>query len=247
MAAAPSPVVRFEAVGSTNIEALARANGPAPCWFVAERQTTGRGRRGRPWSSEPGNLYATLLLVDAAPLIRQPELCFVAALALHDAVRAVTGIDPLRIGLKWPNDVLIDGGKLAGILLEATLLPDGRGATVIGFGVNCAHNPPDTPYKAVNLAGAGFPTSPDALLAALDAAMQERLAQWARGAGFAEIRDAWLRRASGIGRPVLVRLGERETSGVFEALDASGAMLLRRSDGAREIINAGDVFPAPGG
>lgn len=241
-----TPVVRFDAVGSTNAEALAAVFGPAPCWFVARMQTTGRGRRGRPWRSEPGNLYASLLLADAGPLARQPELCFVAALALYDAVRAVSGIDPLRIGLKWPNDVQIDGAKLAGILLEGTILPGGRSATIIGFGVNCAHNPSDTPYPATNLGAVGYPTEPDALLSALDAAMIARVAQWAGGTGFADTREAWLRRASGIGRPVTVRLGERESEGVFEALDFSGAMVLRRPDGARETISAGDVFPSPG-
>jgi len=248
MAGSPgaTPVVRFDAVGSTNAEALAAAGGPAPRWFVARTQTTGRGRRGRPWRSEPGNLYASLLLSDIGPLSRQPELCFVAALALYDAVRAVSGIDPLRIRLKWPNDVLVDGAKLAGILLEGTVLPGGRNGTVIGFGVNCAHNPSDTPYATTNLGAVGYPTEPEALLAALDAAMMARVAQWDGGAGFAETREAWVRRALGLGRPVTVRLGERQSEGVFEALDFSGAMVLRRPDGARETISAGDVFPSPG-
>lgn len=238
-----TPVVRFDTVGSTNQEALAQAGGIAPRWFVAGRQTGGRGRRGRPWTSEPGNLYASLLLVDAGQAARQPELCFVAALALYDAVRAVTGIDPLRIDLKWPNDVMIDRAKLAGILLEGTLTPGGRPATVIGFGVNCAHHPEGTPYPTTDLAAAGYPTEPPAMLAALDAAMRARLAEWAGGAGFARTREAWLRVASGLGRAVTVRTGGREVEGVFEALDASGAMVLRRADGVRETISAGDVFP----
>ncbi|QIB35665.1 biotin--[acetyl-CoA-carboxylase] ligase [Ancylobacter pratisalsi] len=225
---------------------MAQARGPAPRWFVAERQTGGRGRRGRPWTSEPGNLYASLLLVDAGPAARLPELCFVAALGLYDAVRAVTGIDPLRIGLKWPNDVLIDGAKLAGILLEGTVLPDGRSATVIGFGVNCAHHPLDTPYPTTDLSAAGYPTRPSELLDALDVALRDRLDEWAQGAGFAQTREAWVRRAPGLGHEVRVRFGEREAYGVFEALDFSGAMILRRADGARETISAGDVFPSPG-
>ena len=240
-----TPVVRFDTVGSTNEAALARVGGVAPCWYVAERQSGGRGRRGRPWVSEPGNLYASLLLVDAGPAARQPELCFIAALALYDAVRAVTGIDPLRIGLKWPNDVMVDGAKLAGILLEGAAVPGGRAATVIGFGVNCAHHPADTPYPTTDLAASGYPTDPPALLGALDAAMREWLAQWERGAGFPRVREAWLRRASGLGRAVTARLGSREVEGVFEALDFSGAMVLRRSDGVRETISAGDVFPTP--
>lgn len=241
-----TPVIRYEAVGSTNAEALAwPPGGAAPLWFAAARQTAGRGRRGRYWHSGPGNLYASLRLVGAAPSARLPELCFVASLALYDAVRAVTGIDPLRIGLKWPNDVLIDGAKLAGILIEGTVLPDGRNVTVIGFGVNCAHHPADTPYPTTDLAAAGYPTEPAGLLAALDTAMLDRLREWAEGRGFDETRAEWVRRAPGLGRPVTVRLGERETHGVFEALDISGAMVLRLPDGGRETISAGDVFPAP--
>jgi BirA family biotin operon repressor/biotin-[acetyl-CoA-carboxylase] ligase len=239
----PTPVVHFREIGSTNAEALARANGEAPVWISADRQTEGRGRRGRPWRSEPGNLYASLLLVDAGPSARLPELCFVAGLSLYDAVRAVTGLDPLRIGLKWPNDVLVDGAKLAGILLEGTVRRDGRSATAIGFGVNCAHHPQDTPYPATHLAAAGFPTAPTVLLSSLDRAFFGRLAQWRRGAGFADICDAWIRRAPGLGQKVTVRTGERETEGVFESLDLSGALILRRPDGTRERISAGDVFP----
>lgn len=239
-----TPVVRFDTVGSTNAEALAQAGGAAPRWFVADRQTGGRGRRGRPWTSEPGNLYASLLLVDAGPPARQPQLCFVAALALHDAVRAVTGIDPLRIDLKWPNDVMIDGAKLAGILLEGAVVPGGRIATVIGFGVNCAHHPSDTPYASTDLSAAGYPTDPPGMLAALDAAVRERLAEWAGGEGFARSREAWILRARGIGKAVTVRLGDRQVDGIFEALDFSGAMILRRPDGVRETISAGDVFPS---
>ncbi|MBS7539966.1 biotin--[acetyl-CoA-carboxylase] ligase [Ancylobacter lacus] len=239
-----TPVLRFPDIGSTNVEALSRASGTAPLWVVAERQTNGRGRRGRPWSSPVGNLYGSLLLVDAGPPARLPELCFVAALALYDAVRAVTFLDPLRVDLKWPNDVLVDGGKLAGILIEGTVRPDGLNATVIGFGVNCSHFPEDTPYRATSLAAAGCPTEPEALLASLDAAMLKRLEQWDRGAGFAVLCEDWCRHASGLGRPVTVRLGHRETGGIFEALDANGAMVLRHADGTRETINAGDVFPS---
>jgi len=241
-----TPVIRYEAVGSTNAEALAWPGAAAPLWFAAARQTAGRGRRGRYWHSGPGNLYATLRLVGAGPSDRLPELCFVASLALYDAARAVTGIDPLRIGLKWPNDVLIDGAKLAGILIEGTVRSDGRNVTVIGFGVNCAHHPADTPYPTTDLAAAGFPTEPAGLLAALDAAMLDRLREWDEGRGFGETRAEWLRRAPGLGRPVTVRFGAREAQGVFEALDPSGAMVLRLPDGGRETISAGDVFPSPG-
>ena len=112
-----TPVVAFATLGSTNAEALARASlgERGPLWIVAERQTAGRGRRGREWVSEPGNLYASLLLTDVAPAAATPEICFVAALALHDAVLdCCAGLAPARLTLKWPNDLLLDGGKLAG-------------------------------------------------------------------------------------------------------------------------------------
>lgn len=239
-----TPVVHFRSIGSTNAEAMARAEGEAPLWIVAECQTEGRGRRGRPWRSEPGNLYASLLLVDAGPPTRLPELCFVAALAVHDAIRAVTGLDPLRLALKWPNDVLLDGAKLVGILVEGVRRRDGRSATIIGIGVNCAHFPDDTPYPATSLAAAGVPTDAAALHRALDAALWERLAQWQRGAGFERIREAWTRRAPGIGSAVSVRQGEEAVEGIFEGLDVSGALVLRRADGTRQTISAGDVFPS---
>lgn len=240
-------VTRFDQIGSTNAEALTQATGAAPRWFVAERQTAGRGRRGRAWDSRPGNLYASLLLVDPGPVARLPQLCFVAALALYDAVRSVTGIDPLRIGVKWPNDVLVDGGKLAGILVEGTVLPDGRPVTVIGFGVNCARSPDNTPYPTSSLTGAGFPTRPDELLPALDQTMIARLAQWDRGDGFPRTRESWLRCCIGLGRQVTARVAEREIVGIFEALDFSGALILRLPDGGRETIHAGDIFPSSAG
>src|SRR5947209_14909108 len=115
---------------------LARAGDPGRLWLVAREQKQGRGRRGRSWSSPPGNLYASVLLSDAAPSQHLPELGFVASLALLNTMRAILGEDP-RLGLKWPNDILFDGAKLSGILLESSLLPSGATACVAGFGVNC--------------------------------------------------------------------------------------------------------------
>lgn len=125
-AAAGARLITHDAIGSTNEEALrlARAGERAPLWITAQRQTAGRGRRGRAWVSEPGNLYASLLLADPSTPDRFPELSFVAALALHDAVTArIPGLAG-RVALKWPNDLLIDRNKFAGILVE------GEGATV---------------------------------------------------------------------------------------------------------------------
>lgn len=238
------PIIRFTEISSTNAEGLARlARGEImPVWLVADIQTAGRGRRGRPWTSELGNLFATLVLPNPAPLANLAQLCFVAGLAARDAVLAAAPQLPAEsLKLKWPNDLLLNGGKLAGILVEGGTDAGGRPAAVIGFGVNCLHHPDDLPYKATSLEEAGAPTAPDRLLEALDLAMAVRLNQWHAGAGFAEIRSDWMRHALGMGDQVSVKIGEREVVGRFENIDARGAMMLRRRDGIAEIITAGDV------
>src|SRR5579871_753398 len=240
------PVLAFETMGSTNAEALARAQAgeQGPLFVVAERQSAGRGRRGREWISEPGNLYATLLVVDPAPAAASPQICFVAALALHDAVLDVcAGLAPARITLKWPNDLLLDQAKVAGILVEGTTLANGRLAAAVGIGVNCAHHPADTPYPTNDFLAAGFDLQPAALLARLGERWNERAREWKRGEGFAAIRTAWLLRAAGVGGAIEVRLPDRTLKGTFEAIDQKGALLLRKHDGGREAISAGDIFP----
>lgn len=223
------------AVGSTNAEALAlaRSGERGPVWVTAETQTAGRGRRGKVWISEPGNLYATLLLTDPSPLERAPQLSFVAALAASDAIAQITeGV----VALKWPNDVLLDGAKVAGILLE------GEGAAVaIGIGVNCAHHPAGTAVPATHLAAKGKGCDPESMLMLLADAMMARLAQWDRGGNFAAIRADWLQRAAGVGGDIHVRLPDRELIGRFDGLDEHGRLLLSR-DGKRETITAGEVF-----
>jgi len=236
--------IAHDTLGSTNAEALAlvRAGEAGPLWITAARQTAGRGRRGNAWASEPGNLYASLLLTDAAPAAHLPELCFVVALALRDAVGEVAPALTARLKLKWPNDLLLDGRKLSGILIEAESI-GGVTATVVGIGVNCAHHPEGTSYPATDLAAQGAAVAPDALLRALSLAMITRLAQWDRGAGFAAIRAAWLDHAAGIGAATRVRLPRRELAGTFESLDATGRLMLRLPDGQLEPITAGEVFP----
>jgi BirA family biotin operon repressor/biotin-[acetyl-CoA-carboxylase] ligase len=189
--------------------------------------------------SEPGNLYASLILTDPAPPQRFPELSFVAALALHDAIGGrIPGLAS-RLVLKWPNDLLIDRNKFAGILVE------GEGTTVgIGIGVNCVHHPDGTEYPATDLATAGVRTSPEGLFAPLTAAMMARLAQWNRGAGFAGIRADWLARAAGLGKPIRVRSGDGEIAGQFDTIDETGRLVLRLADGTMQTVAAGDVFLA---
>jgi BirA family transcriptional regulator, biotin operon repressor / biotin---[acetyl-CoA-carboxylase] ligase len=239
-----SPVreIRCNVVGSTNAEALthARAGDPGPLWITARAQTAGRGRRGRAWTSSPGNLYATLLLGDPGPAAVAPQLSFVAALAVHDAVLAATGQHVLALMLKWPNDVLCNGAKLAGVLIEG----EGRPlAVAIGIGVNCRQHPAETAYPATDLREAGVDVSPEQLFDRLAATMQRRLGQWDRGQGFASIRADWLARAHPPGTQLCLRLGERENVGSFETLDDDGHLILRRADGNTEAIMAGDVFP----
>jgi BirA family biotin operon repressor/biotin-[acetyl-CoA-carboxylase] ligase len=240
----------YETLGSTNTEALAlaRAGEAGPVWVTAARQTAGRGRRGRNWVSEPGNLYASLLLTDLAQAERAPELSFVASLALHDAVVALAPQLGSRLSLKWPNDVLLDGAKLAGILLEAERMPGRPLAVVIGIGVNCAHHPDTTGYPATDLAAQGLTVTPELLLARLAVAFAAWLGEWE--AGFAPIRAAWLAHAMGLGSEIRVQLPERELTGRFESLDPNGRLLLRLPSGETELVLAGDVFglaPALGG
>ena len=239
------PVVAFDSIGSTNAEAMERAadGEHGPLWIAAKTQTGGRGRRGRAWISEPGNLYASLLLTDPAPSAVLPGICFVAALALHDAVLDVTsGLAPAALKLKWPNDLLLDGKKIAGILVEG-ISQGSTPSAVIGFGVNCKHHPGGTEFPAANLVDAGFPVEPAALLAVLGEAMSVRLKDWNRGVNFAAISKAWMLRAAGVNEAIEVRLPDRTIGGTFEALDPDGSLILRRADGSRETIHVGDVFP----
>src|SRR5215813_8228038 len=151
-AAAGVGLIACDMIASTNSEALAyaRAGEQGPLWITARAQTAGRGRRGRTWVSEPGNLYGTLLLTDPAPPERAAQLSFVAALATHDAVSACAPALGGRLTFKWPNDVLLDGAKLAGILIEA----EGTRPLLVavGIGVNCRHHPAATESLAIDLA-----------------------------------------------------------------------------------------------
>ena len=238
--------IAFETLGSTNAEALAhaRAGERGPLWVTAGRQTAGRGRRGNVWTSESGNLYASLLLTDPAPPAHLPELCFVVALGVRDATTAAAPRLAGVLKLKWPNDVLLDGAKLAGILIEAES-QGGSTAVAAGIGVNCAHHPSGLAYPVTSLAAHGAAVTPDDLFQALSRAMIQRLAQWNRGSGFAGIRAEWLKHAAGIGGDIVVRLPDRELSGRFETLDRMGRLMLRLPAGKLEAITVGEVFGRP--
>jgi BirA family biotin operon repressor/biotin-[acetyl-CoA-carboxylase] ligase len=234
---------------STSNDALAAAcaGDPGRHWFVARTQTAGRGRHGRRWSSPPGNLYASLLLVDPCPPAVAPQLGFVAGLAVHEAVAALTGVCAPRLALKWPNDLLLDGGKVAGLLLEGHFLqPGGAFCVVLGVGVNAATAPEGTPYPTRALGEAGADVRVEDLFAALSRAVAALYEPWraAQAQGrdaFAAVRQAWLDRAAGIGEPVTLRLPSGERRGLFRDLDVTGRLQLETAAGL-ELIDAGDLY-----
>jgi BirA family biotin operon repressor/biotin-[acetyl-CoA-carboxylase] ligase len=237
----------YDTIDSTNAEALRllRQGEPGPLWITAETQSAGRGRRGRKWISVPGNLHASLLLTDPGPVAQWPQMAFVAALAVHDAVVDLAPqIRPL-LALKWPNDVLLSGAKLAGILIEGEGQEE-EGAVAIGIGVNCAAHPAGAAFPATDLAAGGARVAAAVLFAALSVKMLGRLAQWNRGNGFATIRADWLARAAGLGETIRVALADRELTGQFEGLDEAGGLILVAADGGKVTVAAGDVLSFEG-
>ncbi|MES0809091.1 biotin--[acetyl-CoA-carboxylase] ligase [Roseibium sp. SCPC15] len=232
-----------ESVGSTNTLCFdrARMGHAGHLWIRAGQQLEGRGRRGRDWSSPTGNLFASLLLIDPQPADRIGELPLAAAVALANAVDKAAGTLQL-VDLKWPNDLLVDGAKLSGILLEAEVLDDGRQAVVIGFGVNCVSHPPLTLYQATDLRSLGFQVTAERLFEALAASMAEQLVHWCQPGGFQPIRKQWLKRAAHLGKEVKVKTAQGEISGMFADLDARGHLVLKQDDGRQRTIYAGDVF-----
>jgi BirA family transcriptional regulator, biotin operon repressor / biotin---[acetyl-CoA-carboxylase] ligase len=230
-------------LGSTNDEALsiAAAGDAGRLWIVADEQTKGRGRHGRQWSSPPGNLYASLLLIDPAPAHKAPELGFVAGVALFHALRGVLGSDPL-LCIKWPNDILYAGAKLAGILLESTQLKGGGLACVIGIGVNCCSHPAPALYPATDLAEIGTLLSHrEDVLLRLSECFVHWLGVWDQGRNFDAIRAAWLNHAGGIGMRISVSTPSGPRDGIFETIDANGRLILN-VDGEMLNLEAGDVF-----
>lgn len=245
-----------DTVSSTNIIALERAReGDAGrLWVVSKRQESGRGRRGRVWTTPEGNLAATLLLITGRNLKMAATLGFVAGLALADALNAVvpngrieiapdggSGERGNRFELKWPNDVLAQGGKLAGILLESTMLDGDRVALAIGIGVNVVAYPEDVPYPATSLKALGATCDAETLFLALSDAWSENMRRWDEGRGLEHIRQRWLSRAAGLGGQVAVRVDGNIIRGVFETIDEDCRFVIRDDSGAIQKIAAGDV------
>lgn len=247
----------FDTVGSTNAMALERAQAgdPGQLWLAALRQDAGRGRRGRAWETPSGNLAATLLMVDRCPPPLAATLGFVAGLALADALAAAAPEARVTVApdggqssngagryeLKWPNDVLASGAKLAGILLESVMLPGQRMAVAVGIGVNVVAHPEGLPYPATSLHRLGADCDARTLFLALSDAWIERERTWDGGRGLDAIRRAWLARAAGLGSQVAVRIGDEVVRGTFETIDEECRFLVRDKAGRVWPVAAGDV------
>lgn len=240
----------FDSIGSTNAEALerARAGERGPLWLVTDQQTAGRGRRQRAWVSPRGNLAATILeTVDVQPPVAA-TLGFAAGLALEAALQTVSVEYRMRAGgaakgkflLKWPNDVLADGEKLSGILLEAETIGGGL-SVAVGMGTNVVSAPEGTPYPATSLAALGITASAGDLFMALSDSWAEFRGIWAEGKGFSEIRRLWLERAAGLGEAVSIQSNGAPVEGIFETIDDTGCLIVAGRDGKRTPIAAGDV------
>jgi len=239
MLASRHRVLHFERIDSTNAEAL-RLSGTGeqgPLWILADEQTGGRGRLGRSWVSEPGNLYATFLFTTSAGAEAAAQISFVAALAVRDTV---AGMLPGRsVAIKWPNDVLVDGAKICGILVEVAA--NSPTVLALGCGLNVAHSPDNTSYPVTSLARGGAEAKVSGAFHALDRSLSHHLAIWNDGAGFGRIRQLWEQHAIGLGEAVTVQSGSEHITGIFRSLAPDGALILSLANGTLKTIHAGDV------
>ncbi len=233
-------IQHHERLDSTNDEArrLAAAGAPHGTVVHADEQASGRGRFGRTWFSPPGNLYLSVLLRLDVSRVRSAEIGFVAALTVADAVDALLP-KQIRSKLKWPNDVLVNDGKIAGILVEGI-----DGALIVGVGLNILEAPRNAPYKTSTLVGAGGLATVDGARDLLLESLSTHLDAWAQH-GFEPIRTAWVARAHPVGTALRASLGGRTEEGLFAGLDLDGAMLLDTPEGRKRIVAADVVGTGP--
>lgn len=241
-----APLLLLDQTDSTNAEARRRAEAgeTGPLWIAARRQTGGRGRRGRAWESDTGNLFATLLMTTLKPPAEAAQVTFVAALAVADLLDAWA--PPSLVTIKWPNDVMLAGDKASGVLVESGAHPSGGLWLAVGIGVNLAHAPTGTERPATALAhhlrgDVGAPPSVEIAAARLAEAFATWLERW-ESLGFEPILDAWRARTPGLEGPAIARLGHETVEGRAEGVAADGALRLRLADGTLRLISAGDVF-----
>ena len=220
---------------------MANAGAEAGILVVADRQTAGRGRRGRQWDSPVGNLYVSIILKPMGSVKAAAAIGCLASLAVSEALGAYLGPDKVA-QVKWPNDVLVSKAKISGLLIEAT---DDPATLVLGIGINLIYHPENTPYPATSLlAETGQTVSPDVFLAGFADAFLARYKSW-QDRGFAPLRVDWLARATGIGKAITVRLENQQFDGLFKDLDDEGALILDLGGGVVKKFTAGDVFFPP--
>jgi BirA family biotin operon repressor/biotin-[acetyl-CoA-carboxylase] ligase len=235
-------LVEHQRIDSTNEEAKRLAAGGAADGTIvwAREQLAGKGRRGRRFQSPPGNLYMTILLRPDCTPAAGAQLTFVAAIAAAETAAAL--LPPARrVELKWPNDLLVDGRKFAGILLEASAEQSGLAWLAVGIGINISHSPPELAEVATNLRAAGADVSVEAALELLAGRFLHWYERW-QADGFAPARSRWLQLARGLGEAIEVRLDDRALHGRFADLDESGSLVLELAGGGRRLVSAGDVF-----
>jgi BirA family biotin operon repressor/biotin-[acetyl-CoA-carboxylase] ligase len=250
----------YPELDSTSSEALRRARDGerGPIWIVSGLQTAGRGRRGSTWMTPPGNLAASLLReVTTIPAPLVATLGFVGGLGLREALaqccrRPVAPVAAMDGGglrssadglfvLKWPNDVLAAGAKLAGILLETETLAKGERVVVVGIGANVTSAPEGLPYPVTSLQALSHSVTAESLFEALSRAWARYERMWDDGRGFAAVRLEWLRHAAGLDTPIVVRIGTEIIRGTFETVDQSGHLVVRTEAGSTRLIAAGEV------
>ena len=238
-------LVQLDTVDSTNDEAKRRADmgEPGPLWIWSARQSKGKGRVGRHWTSQVGNLFASVLVRLSCPLQTASQLALVAGIITYETIaKLIPAEGRTKLLLKWPNDVLLDEEKIAGMLLENLGAPeDRRSAVVIGTGINLANHPEDLPQPAVCLEAYGLSVTPAKALEVLAATTDDWLKRWDEGATFPSIRRAWLDRAGPTGRKLVVQIGNEKIEGTYAGLDLDGALRLTTENGTR-TVTAGDVF-----
>jgi BirA family transcriptional regulator, biotin operon repressor / biotin---[acetyl-CoA-carboxylase] ligase len=207
-------------------------------WIVADEQTAGRGRLERKWTSPPGNLYMTVVMDAPAPLRDLAKVGYAAGMALHRAATDLRGSSE-GLSLKWPNDLLFNGAKVSGLLMEAH---EAGKSLSIGIGLNLVSYPQDTPYPATHLVDAERQLSPAEAFSALSHHVVEAIGEFDGGRNFAKIREAWLAVAAMRNEPATIRLPHQNLSGIVRGIDMDGRLILDQ-DGQRALIDAGDVFP----
>jgi BirA family biotin operon repressor/biotin-[acetyl-CoA-carboxylase] ligase len=244
--ASAAPVLLLEQTDSTNAEARRRAEAgeTGPLWIVARRQSEGRGRRGRAWESDTGNLFATLLTTTRKSPAEAALVTFIAALAVAGLLDAYAPASLVTI--KWPNDVMLGGDKASGVLVESGAHEGGGLWLAVGIGVNLAHAPKGTERPATALVhhlrgDVLTPPSVETAAAVLAEAFAVWMDRW-ETLGFQPILDAWQARTPGLNGPAVARLGRETVEGRAEGVASDGALKLRLADGSLRLISAGDVF-----